>query len=65
MVVEAQDMLGWWCRICGGGSAGYVVDKLRIILNSAQLELELGLELGNKNKHINSGHFIFNFEYFQ
>ena len=41
----------WWRRrICGGGSAGYVGDKLRIILNSAQLELELGLGLDNKKK---------------
>ena len=33
--------------ICGGGGgAGYVVDKLRIMLNSAQLKAEPRTELG-------------------
>ena len=38
MVVAAQD---------GGGGTGYVVDKLRIMLNLAQLKAETGAELGN------------------
>jgi hypothetical protein len=48
VVVAAQDMWWWWRRICGGGGAGYVVDKLRIMLNSAQLKAETGTELGKK-----------------
>jgi hypothetical protein len=47
VVVVAQDMWWWRRRICGGGGAGYVVDKLRIMLNSAQLKAETGTELGN------------------
>ena len=36
----------WWLRrICGGGSAGYVMGEIKNKANSAQLELELGLSL--------------------
>jgi hypothetical protein len=44
-VVVAQDMWWWLRRICGGGSAGYVVGEIKNKANSAQLELELGLSL--------------------
>jgi hypothetical protein len=41
VVLVAQDMWGWWRRICGGGGAGYVVGEIKIKANSTQLELEL------------------------
>ena len=44
-MVAAQDMWWWLRRICGGGSAGYVVGEIKNKANSAQLELELGLSL--------------------
>ena len=44
-VAVAQDMWWWLRRICGGGSAGYVVGEIKNKANSAQLELELGLSL--------------------
>ena len=57
-VVVAQDMWWWLRRICGGGSAGYMVGEIKNKANSAQLELELGLSLAIRYQLYSSLLFI-------
>ena len=51
-MVAAQDMWWWLRRICGGGSAGYVVGEIKNKANSAQPELELGLSLAKMQENM-------------